>query len=79
MRHNYFFSNKYLASIITGKPRTTQNTIANTADQYPTFQIKLANSSQLESPVVTANGSVSISNTSSSFTVLFLHSYLISG
>ena len=30
----------------------------HTIDEYPTFQIKLANSSQLESPVVTANGSV---------------------
>ena len=30
----------------------------HTITEYPTFQIKLANSSQLESPVVTANGSV---------------------
>ena len=30
----------------------------HTITEYPTFKIKLANSSQLESPVVTANGSV---------------------
>lgn len=35
----YLFLNRYLASITTGSPLTTQNTIANTAAQKPIVQI----------------------------------------